>query len=339
MAPARIDTPKTSQVHIISDNELELSSFTQNIVAFEAILAKMETEISGQNPSTDRLNIYQSEAQSLLRELQAQQARAVALRGIDDANVQRLQGLLTIRLGGVVQRAEEIVHDSVLKLKALDEGKAALEAAFASVASTYQFMTSDPSSLTVEEQRVLYASESGSDVPNAASQAASASLGSVADILSNSTKQLNEIINAHPEIKDQALPVLKQLVDLSIRAIMQRGAEGAPPPRGPVDTPPKHGDDDGMEPRIVSLEKFAEESRKDLRSIDVRLGRLETAADGIAKNMATKADFAELKGTAAKDAAELKGSISQLEATLLKWFIGTTIAMTGLAFAAARFIR
>jgi hypothetical protein len=74
-----------------------------------------------------------------------------------------------------------------------------------------------------------------------------------------------------------------------------------------------------MEPRIAKLEQFADECREDLRSVDVRLAKVETLADGIAKNMATKAN------------------ISQLESTMLKWFVGTAIAIAGLAFTAAKF--
>jgi hypothetical protein len=74
-----------------------------------------------------------------------------------------------------------------------------------------------------------------------------------------------------------------------------------------------------MEPRVAKLEQFVDECRKGLRSMDVRLARVETLTDGITKNMATKADLA------------------QLEATLIKWFVSTAIAIAGLAFAAAKY--
>jgi hypothetical protein len=86
-----------------------------------------------------------------------------------------------------------------------------------------------------------------------------------------------------------------------------------------IDSSPERGDDGGMEPRVAKLEQFVDECRKDLRSMDVRLARVETLTDGITKNMATKADLA------------------QLEATLIKWFVGTAIAIAGLAFAAAKY--
>jgi hypothetical protein len=86
-----------------------------------------------------------------------------------------------------------------------------------------------------------------------------------------------------------------------------------------IDSSPERSDGDGLESRGAKLEQFVDECRKDLRSIDVRLTRVETLTGGITKNMATKAD------------------LSQLESTLLKWFIGTAIAVAGLAFAAAKY--
>lgn len=75
-----------------------------------------------------------------------------------------------------------------------------------------------------------------------------------------------------------------------------------------------------MGPRILKLEKFAEECRQELRTIDVRLTRLETLAEVTARTMATKTDLA------------------RLESRLLKWFIGTAIALAGLVFATAKFL-
>jgi hypothetical protein len=94
---------------------------------------------------------------------------------------------------------------------------------------------------------------------------------------------------------------------------------GGPPPRDPMDTASKRGDDD-MEPRIARLESFGDECRRELRSVDVRLATIETLADGIAKNGATRAD------------------VAQLEATLIKWFLGSATALAGLAFAAAKML-
>jgi hypothetical protein len=80
------------------------------------------------------------------------------------------------------------------------------------------------------------------------------------------------------------------------------------------------GEEELMEPRIAKLEIVGDECRKDIRSVDVRLAKIETLAEGLARHAATKAD------------------VAQLEATLLKWFLGTAIAIAGLAFAAAKII-
>lgn len=73
-----------------------------------------------------------------------------------------------------------------------------------------------------------------------------------------------------------------------------------------------------MEPRIARLESFGDECRREMRSVDVRLAKIETVADGLAQNTATKAD------------------VARLETTLIKGFLGTATAVAGLAFAAAR---
>jgi hypothetical protein len=105
------------------------------------------------------------------------------------------------------------------------------------------------------------------------------------------------------------------------RRAQPRGANYGPAglPRNPLDTASQRGDDD-MEPRITRLEGFADECRRDIRSVDVLLAKIETTTDGLAKNPATKAD------------------VAQLETTLLKWFIGTATTLAGFAFAAAKMI-
>jgi hypothetical protein len=80
-------------------------------------------------------------------------------------------------------------------------------------------------------------------------------------------------------------------------------------PRSPIDSGGGGGDDGRMEARVAELEKVTADIRE-------RLARMES---GLA-HVATKND------------------VSVLESTLLKWFIGTAIALTGLAFAAAKLI-
>jgi hypothetical protein len=100
-----------------------------------------------------------------------------------------------------------------------------------------------------------------------------------------------------------------------------RGAVGpSGPPRDPTDTASQRGDEENMEPRIARLEGFADECRRDLRCVDVRLTKIDTVTDGLASHSATKAD------------------VAQLESTLIKWFLGTASAIAGLAFAAAKLL-
>jgi len=61
------------------------------------------------------------------------------------------------------------------------------------------------------------------------------------------------------------------------------------------------------------LKGFIVEVRGELRMIDVRLSRIEAT-------YATKTDLA------------------QLESTMLKWFVGTALTMTSIAFAIAKFV-
>ncbi len=80
-------------------------------------------------------------------------------------------------------------------------------------------------------------------------------------------------------------------------------------PKPPVDTGGGGGNDGEMEERVKELEK----STADIRE---RLARMESGLS----HVATKAD------------------VASVESTLLKWFVGTAIALAGLAFAAAKLI-
>lgn len=69
----------------------------------------------------------------------------------------------------------------------------------------------------------------------------------------------------------------------------------------------------------------------------VRLGRLEVdmaALKASSAHFATKGDIGELKG----DIGELKALIASVEASVIKWVVGTGIAACALAFTAARLV-
>ena len=58
-----------------------------------------------------------------------------------------------------------------------------------------------------------------------------------------------------------------------------------------------------------------------MRSVDVRPAKIDTVAEGLARNSATKAD------------------VAQLESTLVKCFLGLASAIARLAFAAAKLVQ
>ena len=92
----------------------------------------------------------------------------------------------------------------------------------------------------------------------------------------------------------------------------KRNASHSPEPPS-ISAQENHGNNAQMEARIIALESLAEKTLK-------RLTTLEVDVAVIKSNYATKEDLAKLEGT------------------LLKWFIGTAVTMTSLAFAAAKFI-
>lgn len=81
----------------------------------------------------------------------------------------------------------------------------------------------------------------------------------------------------------------------------------------------------GNPPNGSDMEKRVEQLEKALPEIREKLVRVEAKVEGIEKHGATKADLAGL------------------EATLIKWFVGTAFAMVGLAtaigFGLARLIK
>ena len=75
-----------------------------------------------------------------------------------------------------------------------------------------------------------------------------------------------------------------------------------------------------METQTSSLELLAGKTLERVTTLEVDLAVIKS-------NYATK-----------EDVARIKEDIAKSEVTLLKWFIGTAVTLTGLAFAAARFI-
>jgi hypothetical protein len=76
--------------------------------------------------------------------------------------------------------------------------------------------------------------------------------------------------------------------------------------------------------RLDKLDALADETRQRLLRIEVRL-------DGMDARMATK-----------EDVANLRGEMHQMETRIIKWFVGTAIALSAgistIVFAIAKFI-
>ncbi len=77
------------------------------------------------------------------------------------------------------------------------------------------------------------------------------------------------------------------------------------------------------------LEGFIVEVRGELRTIDVRLSRIET----ILPTFATKVDLEAIKADLESVKAIIptlatKADLAKLESTMLKWFVGTTVVLT-----------
>jgi hypothetical protein len=84
---------------------------------------------------------------------------------------------------------------------------------------------------------------------------------------------------------------------------------------------------------------------KRLHTVETTVSDIRTDVSGLMAMMphlATKADLAEVSGSLKAEIAEVKGSlkldIATLESSLIKWMVGTALAVAALAFAIARFV-
>ncbi|UOD28332.1 hypothetical protein INH39_23160 [Massilia violaceinigra] len=109
---------------------------------------------------------------------------------------------------------------------------------------------------------------------------------------------------------------------------------------------------DIMEARIVKLELVTEKilerltaverdvavirsnyaTKADLTALQATLeAKLEAKLDAASANYATKADLLALE-------ARLEARLAAFETTIIKWFVGTAVTLSGLSFAAAKLI-
>jgi hypothetical protein len=126
-------------------------------------------------------------------------------------------------------------------------------------------------------------------------------LDDITETLAAATKLLNDTMSARPETKAAYIPVLEQLVQLSLRMItMRHDVTSGQPPQGPVDNAGGRREDDDMNARITALEK------------DVSAIKVDVAV--IKANGATKSDIADTKAT-----------ISDAKTSIILWVAGVVI--------------
>lgn len=80
------------------------------------------------------------------------------------------------------------------------------------------------------------------------------------------------------------------------------------------------GGGSGEPPKGDRMEKRVEKLETSITDVQVRLVRIETRLESVEANMASHTDIANLK-------TDMQG----LETRLIKWFVGTAFAMTGIA--------
>jgi hypothetical protein len=101
------------------------------------------------------------------------------------------------------------------------------------------------------------------------------------------------------------------------------------------------GGDGGMDDilrRLHTVETTVSDIRTEVSALTAVVPHLATKADLAEVRGSLEADIAEVKGSLEADIAEVKGNIAHLESALIKWIVGTSLAVATLAFAIARFV-
>lgn len=73
----------------------------------------------------------------------------------------------------------------------------------------------------------------------------------------------------------------------------------------------------------------------DIARLKIDVARISTDVAVIASNYATKADIAQIETNIAK----LETNLANTVATMIRWYIATSMALTGLVFGIARYVR
>lgn len=94
-----------------------------------------------------------------------------------------------------------------------------------------------------------------------------------------------------------------------------------------------------MEKRVEALEKTAQDIRERLTRVETKLDSLSqhtpTTADLISATSKTDAAIASLKTESQVSIGAIRTEMQSMETRLIKWFVSTAFAMTGVATAVA----
>lgn len=286
-------------------NDAELSSFVQNIATVESIMFRVEMELAKYPPDGKRLEVFMKDAWSLQVELVEQARRAIAVGGLDDPNVLRFEDMKS-RVAMIVELADRKREDNQ---KALELSKAE----------------------GVKIQAEL-------DAAAADAQARIDKLESNPDLNGDPEKSA--------EIREEiATEMRARIAEISagMEARLLAGLVSPPPP--PVDTPPQSEDDDSMDARLTALEKDMALVKADVGVIRATMATKDDVHVVMNALELIKADATTMKGTFAtkvdltSEVGSLRTDIAKMEATILRWFIGTAFTIAGLAFVAAKFVK
>jgi hypothetical protein len=158
-------------------------------------------------------------------------------------------------------------------------------------------------------------------------------------VLEEATKQAKA--TPRKDLAERYFDTIPRLTDYLRRSdeIFKRDAQNegsgsnGPPPSPPVDSGSGAGDDGRMEKRVEKLESTVEKFTAQIASVQENVAVIKS-------NYATKDDVTGVKGDVGviKSNYSTKEDLAKMESTILKVFITTAIALTGLVFAVSKYI-
>jgi hypothetical protein len=278
--------------------EVEVSSFPQNIAALEAIIGKMEAEFSSLAPKVDRLAIYQSDVQSMLEEVKAQQARAIAANGSADRDVQRLQLLLSTRVAGIVEKVDQYLRNSRDKLGVLQ----------------YQADAIDPAAAEL------------ADILAGRHESAKSPRDRVEDV-ALVARGLADFISSNPGSKPGLEPILDKLLTISLHGLVERRAQSLrEPPRPTVDSPSNTEQDTPM--TVPNREEIDAKLETIEARMDGRVAAIQASIDGFMGRLEERALRTDERFTRIEESQrDTQASLGNLKTTIIVTALSTVLAI------------